>query len=145
MNEQYLYLWVIILHDVFELVPKDKFDCSCIERLKSVDIKEVEPILDALLEWIQDINWPVAKELIKVLPRFHKALIPHIKTIFNSNDDQWECWTLCLLRDFPADTVKYLSSEIKRIAEYPTKEELSAEANEYALEIIQQFNLNDYK
>jgi hypothetical protein len=130
--------------DVFSLVPKDKFDCSGIETLKSIDIKDAEPILYDLMVWMQDLNWPVAKELKKVLPRFHENLVPHTMAIFNSDDDIWKSWTLLLLKDFPSDTVRLLANDIKRIAENPTKGELMEEANEYASELIQQFNLNIY-
>ena len=123
----------------FNLMPKDKSDNSNIEELKEIDVDEAEPILGELLEWIQDINWPIAQELMKILPRFHTKLIPHIKSVFESDDDIWKCYALCLLTDFPADSVKLLYPEIIRMANYPTEGELEEGVNEYAIKVIKKF------
>ena len=119
-----------------DLIPKDKFDTSGISLLTTIDVDEAEPILGVLLEWIQDINWPVAKELLNVLPRFHSGLIPHIKAVLNSDDDIWKCWVLVMLKNFPPETVSILSTEIKRIADSPTQTEILEGANEYAKELL---------
>ena len=102
------------LSDIFDLIPKDKFDVSGMETLKTIDIDKVEPILAQLLEWIQDTNWPVARELMDVLPRFHSGLVPHIKAILNSDDEDWKCWTLELLEKFPIESLKPLETDIIR-------------------------------
>ena len=86
------------MEKIFDLVPKDKFDVSGIEKLRRIGIEEAEPILGSLLEWVQDLNWPVAQELIKVLPRFHRQLIPHID---------------CLDRDYPPNSLPWSNNEEK--------------------------------
>jgi hypothetical protein len=129
------------LIDVFSLVPKDKSDTSGLELLKTIEIEKVEPILYQLLEWLQDLNWPVAEALIEVLPRFHSGLVAHIRTVFNSDDEIWKCWALRLIEDFPPETVTKLESDIKRIAECPTTGELNEEVAEYARDLICKFNL----
>ena len=127
--------------DIYSLVPRHKFDNSNIELLKIVGIKEATPIMGELLEWLQDINWPVAKELMDVLPRFHFELVPHIKEVLSSNDDIWKCWTLCLLEKFPKETVILLADDIKRIVNKPTHGELEEETHVYAQEVIARFEL----
>lgn len=130
------------MNSIFDLIPKDKFDDSGVDALKTVEITKAEQILSLLLEWIQDINWPIAQVLINdVLPRFHAELVPHIQAVLNSNDDIWKCWTLCLIKRFPVKTVKKLSPDIKRIAANPTAGEVVEEANVYADEVIQLFAL----
>ena len=129
------------MENISDLIPRSKFDTSGIERLKVINITEAEPILGDLLEWLQDINWPVAKELFYVLPRFEKNLVPHIRTVFNSDDDIWKNWILCMLKTFSPDTVKLLSYEIKGIANNPTAGELLEETNKYASDIVQIFQL----
>ncbi|MDR3069405.1 MAG: DUF5071 domain-containing protein [Propionibacteriaceae bacterium] len=123
------------------LVPKDKFDTSSIAALQAVEILEVQPILGDLLAWIRDINWPVAQPLMEVLPRFHRELVPHIKAVFESDDDVWKCWTLSLLESFPRDTVELLASAIRRMAEFPTPGEVEEEACVYAQRIVDVFKL----
>lgn len=129
------------MNNIFHLIPKDKFDNSSIETLRTIDVDKATPILGSLLEWLQDLNWPVAKELIDVLPRFHVGLIPHIESVFSSNDDIWKYWTLRLIKKFPIETVNFLAPAIKRMAENPTAGEVIEETNIYALEIIEIFNL----
>ncbi len=121
---------------IFELVPKDKHDISSIEKLSSIDIKEVEPILEDLMIWIQDINWPVAKELIKVLPRFHLMLVPVIHNIFETGDDVWKSWTLELLRNFPRETLILLKPDLERMVNFPTSSEILEYVTESANEIL---------
>ena len=123
------------------LIPKDKFDTSKIESLSTIRIEAAEPILGALLEWMQDINWPAAQSLMDVLPRFHLGLVPHIQAVFRSNDDIWKCWVLLLLKKFPSETVAMLSEDIKRIALLPTQAEVSEEADAYAQEVMVMFGL----
>ena len=126
---------------IYDLIPKNKSDKSSIKKLKKIDIDEAEPILGELLEWIKDTNWPIAKELIMILPRFHSKLIPHIKSVFESDDDIWKCYVLSLLLYFPVDSVRPLYQEIIRMAKHPTKGELAEDTYEYALNVIQKFNI----
>lgn len=83
-----------------DLIPTNKFDKTGIERLKTIEPEEAVPILERLTEWIRDLNWPVAQELMKVLPRFHRQLVPIIRNIFASHDDIWKYWTMELLKAF---------------------------------------------
>jgi hypothetical protein len=129
------------MDNIFSLIPKDKSDNSSIEKLKEIEVSEAEPILGELLEWIQDINWPIAQELIKVLPRFHSLLISNLKLIFESDDDIWKCYALCLLKDFPDESVIKLYPEIARMVKYPTNGELEEGVNEYAIEVTQKFKI----
>lgn len=124
-----------------KLIPKDKFDDSHIGELETISVEGAEPILSALLEWIQDINWPVASALIDVLPRFEKQLIPHIIHVFHSDDGEWESWTLVLVSNFSKNAVEQLLPEIRRIIQSPTANETDSGVPDYAYEIINQFNL----
>ena len=130
------------MKEVFDLVPKNKTDISGIEELSRIKAEKAEPILGLLLEWIKDLNWPAARELIKVLPRFHRQLVPHIKTVLHSDDDIWKSWVLLMLQDFPPETVSLLSDDIRRIAYSPAETEVLEETHEYAQEILTQFQLN---
>lgn len=88
------------------------------------------------MKWMQDINWPVAQELRKALPRFHKQLVPVIKRIFKTNEDDWKHWTLTLLRAFPKETLLEFKPELERIANFPTSSEKEWESDEIANEIL---------
>lgn len=49
------------------ILPKDKFDVPALEWLKTIPISEVKPLLPELIEWIADINWPIADHAIMFL------------------------------------------------------------------------------
>ena len=130
------------MENLFELVPQNKFDNMNMGLLKEIDTKEAAPILWELLQWLQDINWPVAKELMYVLPRFHSELVPHIKVVLNSSDDIWKCWVLCLVKNFPKETVMLLEADIKRIVNCPADGELEENTDVYAREVARQFGFS---
>ncbi|GJM72464.1 hypothetical protein HMSSN036_46800 [Paenibacillus macerans] len=48
-------------------LPKDKMDLDSVAHLKTLSSNELIPLLPDLIEWLQDINWPVASELSKLL------------------------------------------------------------------------------
>lgn len=125
--------------DIIRLIPIDKFDTSVINELKSIEVSRVIPILPDLLEWIQDLNWPVARELIEILPRFHAELVLHIVDVFQSDDDIWKCWTLDLIKKFPVESIKILMPEIKRMVEFPSGHEMLEGVTEKAQEFIVAF------
>ena len=62
--------------EIRELLPKNKFDNSNINRLFLLTDEEIKPIIYELLEWTQDYNWPIAKEIIPVLLESSYLLIP---------------------------------------------------------------------
>ena len=64
-----------------ELIPKNKFDLDAAKRLLEATPEQVSVVAFSLLEWIEDMNWPVALEIIHVLPKFYKELLPSIEQI----------------------------------------------------------------
>lgn len=68
-------------------IPKDKFDVAAVERLALACPEQISGIERPLLEWIADINWPVAKELIKILPKYYKEIVPAIVVLLSNQED----------------------------------------------------------
>ena len=91
--------------DIHDLVPKNKFDSSNIERLKHLTDNEIEPILPSLLEWIQDCNWPVAGDILPVLALHQSALVPLIHRVLSPHekDDIWKYWIITCLAPLFSD------------------------------------------
>lgn len=121
---------------IYDLVPKNKFDSSHIEDLKRLTDKEIAPILPALLEWIQDMNWPVAHKVLPVLALHQSSLIPHILKALapEEKDDMWKYWIItCLLPLFSERNIALLTPALKRIAEQPTQNERLGEVNDEAV------------
>lgn len=101
------------------LIPQNKFDTSTIKQLERIKTEQISTISMQLLEWIADMNWPVAQELIKVLPRFHKKLMIDIKYILSDkvDDSIWKYWIInSLLPLFPPDGQTVFLPDIQRLA-----------------------------
>lgn len=125
--------------EIFDLVPKNKFDTSGIETLRGLDDEEIAPILPDLLEWIQDLNWPVAAEVIPVLAMHSAALLPHIRRVLSRDetDGMWKYWVVtALLPRFPNSDIAALADVLERIADEPTADEAEAEADIAAGELL---------
>ncbi len=117
-------------------LPIHKTDIAAAERIVDAGMPSIEPILGGILEWMQDCNWPVAHVLYKVFDGMGVEVVPHIKRIFKSNDDIWKYWMIVsVVPQLSSAAKSELHEEIKRIAEHPTKgevtEEVTLEAKEY--------------
>ena len=126
--------------DIYELIPKDKFDSSNIERLKKLTDNEIEPILPSLLEWIQDCNWPVARDILPVLALHQSVLVPLIHRVLSPNekDDIWKYWIItCLAPLFSDKSINCILPDIERIAQSPTQGEVREEVNKAAAIFLQ--------
>jgi hypothetical protein len=64
------------MSDIHSLIPKDKHDLECVDPVSQLGYPAIAPILPQLLEWVQDINWPVAYPLSRLLASIGEPLIP---------------------------------------------------------------------
>ncbi len=119
------------------LIPKNKFDNSTIEKLKELSDEEIESILPELLKWIQDINWPVANEILPVLALHQEKLAIYILKVLNGKDEIWKYWIIeKLLPLFIDKNLIPLIPTIEKIAETPTSTEYFEDVNEVAKEFL---------
>jgi hypothetical protein len=120
--------------NIRDLIPKHKDDQGVIEGLKNLSFEEIKPIIPELLEWLQDINWPIAGPVAEVLEPFSDILVPDILKILKTNDGVWKLWILTTLARNTKDQT--LLKEIERIATFPTKDEIEEEVNIEAIAIL---------
>lgn len=120
--------------NIKNLIPKDKFDFETVEKLKNYSFEEIEPIIPDLLEWLQDINWPISKSVAEYLIPYTKKISSEILNILQSHDQVWKYWILLIFGEIIKD--KMVLNEIERIAKYPTKDEIEEEVYDIAKEII---------
>ena len=84
--------------DIQSLVPSNKLDLETAKMAIAAGFPRVEPILPALLEWLQDLNWPVARVLAPFLASIGEPMIPHLERIFSTDDYIWQYWIIeCLI------------------------------------------------
>lgn len=113
---------------VEDLLPKSKFDFSGMEELKMLSDEEIMPILPELLEWMKDMNWPVAKEMPELLSKHQQVIIPCIIEALQPEqlESDWKYYIIQFL--LPLLEGKYLNKLkpcLERIAEHPTQGEIS--------------------
>lgn len=105
-----------------ELIPKNKHDLMTVALAKRVGYPSLIPILPDLLDWTQDYNWPVAKGIFEVLSEAGPEIVPHLCSVFRSDDSVWKYWLLSEL--CPTLTMKIIDAlrpDIIRLVKHPTK------------------------
>ena len=120
------------LEELRALIPKDKHDISDITQLLRLTDDEIAPILPALLEWIQDGNWPVAKALLPVLAKHERQTAPLVAQLLlpEQTDDDWKYFLLTdLLPLFSKQALPIVLPAVQRIAAAPTQGERDAEVD----------------
>jgi len=120
--------------DIKKLIPKHKFDEGVIAGLKELSFEQLRPIIPELLEWLQDMNWPIAKPIADILKPFADRMTPQIIEILRTNDSMWELWILVTLARTTTDPL--LLNEIERIAKFPSKIEIEDGVNLEAIAIL---------
>jgi hypothetical protein len=120
-----------------EKLPRDKFDFERVNQIKKCDKQDVIPLLPGLLEWIQDMNWPIAAEIADILVTFPKEMVPHIKHVFSTDDDIWKYWCLVyVVKKFSKEDKELLRAELIRLSSTPTAGERLEEVDQKAREIL---------
>lgn len=104
--------------DASQYIPRDKCDLERVDALIAAGPEAALPILDRLLPWLQDINWPVAGRLAHFLASVGEPLIPHLRPILRSDDDMWIYWILQdLVAHLPPSLIRQLEPELVRLAD----------------------------
>ncbi|MEZ5344476.1 MAG: DUF5071 domain-containing protein [Pyrinomonadaceae bacterium] len=125
--------------DIRLLIPKDKHDIENAQRAIEIGYPAVEPILPELLEWLQDLNWPVARVLAPFLSSVGKPLVPYICEIFKTDDDMWKYWIITTILEESVELANAFRNEIERIAYSPTDNEKDERLNDTALDLLKKY------
>lgn len=118
-------------------LPRNKHDFERVYKLKELDRKELLPLLPGLMEWIQDMNWPIANEIAELLLTFPNEIVLIIKDVLTTNDVVWKYWCLeVLVKRLPEESRKLFKSDLIRLIERPTAGEKLEELDVTATEIL---------
>src|ERR1700754_3950861 len=120
--------------NIRKLIPKNKHDHDVIPGLKKLTFDQIKPIVPDLLEWLQDMNWPIARAVADILEPLADKIAPEIIAILKTNDGVWKMWVLINVARNTTDP--FLLSEIERIAKFPTPDEIEEEADLKAIAIL---------
>lgn len=129
------------MNDPLLWVPRDKHDNVRAQAAIAAGYPAVEPVLPELLEWLQDTNWPVAQTLAPFLASIGPPLIPHIKKIFETDDEMWKYRIIQEILTESRVNTEALKPQLERIVNSPTKSELDEGLDVEAKEILELFGL----
>ncbi|MDO8033389.1 DUF5071 domain-containing protein [Janthinobacterium sp. SUN128] len=117
-------------------LPRDKHDTENAQALIALSWEELRPAMPQILEWVQDVNWPVAGILLPYLAGIGPRLAPYVKTVLAGNDEQWKYFVLQgIVRHSPGLALA-VDNELTRFALAPTAAELEEFVAEVAREIL---------
>ncbi|MFS0873908.1 DUF5071 domain-containing protein [Paenibacillus xylanilyticus] len=118
-------------------MPRTKMDYERVELLKSAPKEKVVPILPELLEWLQDMNWPIAKDIEDVVAKYEEYLLPHLLAVSKTTDGSWKYFLLHgLINRLSNKNLSELKPELLRMRFKPTKDEVQEELNEIIDELL---------
>ena len=123
------------LQNILNLIPKEKGDYERARNLKNYSVVELKPIIPNLLEWIQDMNWPISGIVAEYLVDNFSEIEKEIYPILNTNDDIWK-WNVINIFKNLIEEEKNITI-IKRIAENPTEMEKFEELDLLCNEVIE--------
>ncbi|MGE8037985.1 DUF5071 domain-containing protein [Lysinibacillus sp. NPDC093692] len=121
-----------------DLLPRHKHDHDRVEIIKRMDRDQILPLLPNLLEWIQDMNWPVAPSVLELLLTFPEEIVPHVQDVLSSDDENWKWFILnFLVIELSVESKVQFREYLTRVVETPTPNELAEELDEIARAILE--------
>ncbi|CAB3869496.1 DUF5071 domain-containing protein [Achromobacter deleyi] len=117
-------------------VPTDKHDLLGAEIIVASGYPAVHAQLPALLVWMQDINWPVARVLAPFLASIGAPLADHVRTILASDDPIWTYNVLAYLVRASAPLAVAVEPQLTRLAAQPSQAERDEGVDELAGQIL---------
>ena len=85
------------------------------------------------------MNWPVAGVVAPFLSSIGAPLIPHIRSIFATDDHMWKYWVMTQLITTDREVAEAFRGELERIAYSPTPDEREELLDEPALDVLAEY------
>ncbi len=125
-------------------LPRDKQDIAAALALQAVPVDELGPHIPVLLEWLRDMNWPVARPVAAALARCGIQLVAPLRAALSSTDDIWKYWIVShLLLEVDGHVRHSVADLIVRIRNAPTAGEITEEVHLAAGDVLILLGLND--
>ena len=108
------------------------------EKLKDLDRSQVLLLLPELINYTQDINWPVAPIIVETLLKFPIEIVPSVQAVLAEDDDSWKWFLLnYLVSKLPLDSKFHFKEYLIRVAEIPTESEIAEELDYVSKNILE--------
>lgn len=123
--------------DIKSLVPRDKHDLAAVSAVERAGYPAVASILDDLLEWSADGNWPVAAPLARFLASLGGPIVEPVAHILAGNDSTRKYFCLDLIvRHLPPDSIGRLHQALGQLSTRPGEDDRAEGVDAVAREIL---------
>jgi hypothetical protein len=122
--------------DLTALIPITKHETEKASALVRLGFPAVEPVMPQILEWLQDLNWPVGFIFQPFLIRIGQPLAPYIRNILAGQDDGWKYSLLVAVVAPSTELAQTLRPELEHLATSPSAGESKEEVDLIAIEIL---------
>lgn len=123
------------------LVPRGKHDHERAKAAVKAGFPAIEPVLYELLEWMQDMNWPVARVLSPMLASVGLPIVPHLRRIFETDDEIWKYWIIGEILEESRQVTEALLPELEQIMLAPTPALIAEELDVQVKELLEKHGL----
>ncbi|MCM1508128.1 MAG: DUF5071 domain-containing protein [Ruminococcus flavefaciens] len=122
-----------------DFLPKDKFDKSGLSSLYALTDEEIKSVILDLLEWVQDMNFPVADEVCRIVAGHYAVADDYIINILDvsQHDELWKYFIITGLLPLIEKPSERLKNAVSRIAYSPSDSEKAEEVDMTALEYLE--------
>jgi hypothetical protein len=121
------------------LVPLDKHDHAAAYRAIAAGYPTVESKLPLLLEWLQDMNWPVAQTLAPFLASIGEPLIPILEKIFKTDDKIWKASVISRIVEESPPVAAHFKGYLQEIVSQEPKDEDDEWVRENARDVLEKY------
>ena len=109
------------------LIPKHKNDTNTIELLYDVEDSILHSVVDKVLEWMADLNWPIAKDVRDLVIVKQDVFSSAMLCVFEGNDKEVKYALVTnVIEDLTPSNIKTLNEILYRIYANPKKMEVKS-------------------
>ncbi|EKE77820.1 DUF5071 domain-containing protein [Gallaecimonas xiamenensis] len=121
-----------------QIVPRHKGDDQACNNLRAAPDEEVILHLDALLECLQDINWPIAGPVSERLACLGVELVEPVFRILKGDDEVWKYWIVShFLYQVKFEVLARLRFLLHSMRAHPSRAEVEEEVHDVVCALLQ--------
>lgn len=122
-------------------LPEDKFDLDAVSKLEAAGYPAIAALLDDLVAWTADGNWPVARPVADLLVSTGAGAIPALRRVLHGSDPIHQHFVLLLvISRLSPDAVAALRSDLEELTTSPTLDQIQEGVSELAGRILQKLD-----
>jgi hypothetical protein len=123
--------------EIENFVPSDKHDIAAVLSAERAGYPAVAAILDKLVAWTADGNWPVAMPLARFLASLGDPVVEPVMRVLTGNDSTHKHFCLILIVPFlPADVLEKLHETLCQLSTNPNDDDRAEQVDRLAQDVL---------